>query len=328
MNKRESKAAANLLGQLSDWAMKNPKLAGCVGVVVVLGGLFFGSLYMLYRWVKTPDNANKSTTTNKRNDGGSGGGTSSRTTPRNLDEAKKLYLQMGNPSQATPDTSNANNYLMVKPEYVISYNRQRGTPNWVSWHVDQNDLGNLERADDFRPDDTLPTGWPRVTPTDYARSGYDRGHVCPSADRTANAQANSATFLMTNMIPQTGDNNRGPWRVIEEYTRSLVNKGNHVYVIAGAYGQKEQLRGGKITVPTNVWKVIVVMPPNATNAAQVNNNTRVIAVNLPNVEGIKSDDWRKYRTSVRAIEQATGYNLLSDVPANVQNTLETRVDNQ
>lgn len=307
---------------------KNTKLSGCLGAAVVIIGLIFGGLYKLYQGSKQSNSNKTTTTTKKTNDSSGGGGTSSTTTPRNLDEAKKLYLQMGNPSQATPSTSNPNNYLMVKPEYALSYNRQRGTPNWVSWHVDKGDLGSLERADDFRPDDSLPKDWPRVTPTDYARSGYDRGHVCPSADRTASTEANSATFYMTNMIPQTGDNNRGPWRFLEEYTRSLLTNGNHVYVTAGVYGQKEQLRGGKVTVPTNVWKVIVVMPPNATNAAQVNNNTRVIAVNMPNAEGIKSDDWRKYRTSVRAIEQATGYNLLSDVPTNVQNAIETRIDNQ
>lgn len=38
-------------------------------------------------------------------------------------------MAMGNPSGATPDTANFNNYLMTKPQYALSYSRDRGTPN-------------------------------------------------------------------------------------------------------------------------------------------------------------------------------------------------------
>lgn len=216
---------------------------------------------------------------------------------------------------------------MVKPEYALSYSRARGEPNWVAWHVTASDLGDVKRKDDFRPDSSLPSGWPRVTPSDYARSGYDKGHVCPSADRTADPETNSATFLMTNMIPQAGDNNRGPWKLLEDYCRNLVESGNDIFIIAGAYGEKERLKG-KISVPTNTWKVVVVVPQGANLAKDVTNDTRVIAINIPNNEGIKGDDWRKYRTTVRAIEQATGLNLLNKVSSDVQNVIENRLDDK
>ncbi len=42
------------------------------------------------------------------------------------------HLILGNPSNATSDVANYNNYLMVKPQYVLSYKRDRGIPNWVA----------------------------------------------------------------------------------------------------------------------------------------------------------------------------------------------------
>jgi endonuclease G len=132
-----------------------------------------------------------------------------------------VHLTLGNPSGATTSTSNPTNYLMLKPQFALSYHRDRGEPNWVSWHLSSDWLGSTPRQDNFRADTTLPSGWYRVQGTDYSGSGYDRGHMCPSADRTLTIADNSATFLMTNMIPQAPDNNQGPWANLESYCRSL-----------------------------------------------------------------------------------------------------------
>ena len=110
------------------------------------------------------------------------------------------HMLLGNPSGATTSTSNSNNYLMVKSQYKLSYNNSKHTENWVSWHLYASDLGSAPRQDDFRADTTLPSGWYRVTGTEYSGSGFDRGHLCPSADRTSSITNNSATFLMTNII--------------------------------------------------------------------------------------------------------------------------------
>lgn len=132
------------------------------------------------------------------------------------------HLQMGNPSQAALEVGNPSNYLLIKPQYVVSYNRDRGIPNWVSWQLNQNWLGTAKRQGDFRPDATLPSDWYRVRPSDYIGSGFDRGHVVSSEDRGRTIQNNSATFLMTNMLPQAPDSNRAVWANFEEYCRSLV----------------------------------------------------------------------------------------------------------
>jgi endonuclease G len=134
----------------------------------------------------------------------------------------------------------------------------------------------------------------------------------------------SETFLMTNMTPQTGDLNRGPWQKLEGYLRTLVTRGNDVYIVAGVYGEKGKLKN-KVSIPTNDWKIAVVLPTGSPISA-INENTRVIAVDMPNVKGIKNADWQTYRTSVRQIEQNTGYKFLSNLPQNLQDVLETKVD--
>jgi endonuclease G len=226
-----------------------------------------------------------------------------------------------------------NNYLMDKTYFKLSYSRDKGEPNWVSWHIDASDLGTYSRSNDFRADNTLPSGWYQVSQTSYSGSGFDRGHNCPSADRTADATANSTTFLMTNMIPQAPNNNRQVWANLENYIRTLVTAGNEVYVIMGSYGSggtgsngsASTINDGNVNVPSNIWKVVVVIANGNNDLSRINTNTRVIAVNTPNDNSVSSD-WKKYLTSVSSIEAATSYTLLSNVPANIASVLKSKVD--
>ncbi|MCC5609740.1 DNA/RNA non-specific endonuclease [Nostoc sp. CHAB 5834] len=247
-------------------------------------------------------------------------------------QTSSVHLIMGNPSSAGASFSNL---LLSKSQYAVSYNCFRGTPNWVSWQLNNSWLGSAPRQDDFRADTTLPSGCYRVTSSDYTGSGFDRGHMTASADRTNTVTNNSATFLMTNIIPQSPDNNQGPWAALENYSRDLVNQGKELYIISGSYGTggtgsngtKNTIANGNVTVPARTWKVIVVLDSSNSTASNVTTNTRVIAVNMPNTQGIRNVDWRNYRVNVDSIETNTGYNLLSNVSTSVQSTIEARVDN-
>lgn len=240
-----------------------------------------------------------------------------------------VHLTLGNPSWATTNTTNPNNYLMTKSQYALAYNNSKGTPNWVSWQLNRYWLGDTSRQNDFRPDDKLPSNWYHVKPTDYSYTGYDKGHMAPSADRTKTLKDNSATFFMTNMIPQAPDNNQGPWVDLEEYCRELVNQqGKELYIIAGPDGKLLTIANGKVTVPAKTWKIIVILDKPGLGVAGVTKNTRVIAVEMPNSQGIRNNNWKKYRTSVRKLEFNTNYNFLSNVPTSIQNMIENRVDNQ
>ncbi|MDJ0618462.1 MAG: DNA/RNA non-specific endonuclease [Calothrix sp. MO_192.B10] len=225
-----------------------------------------------------------------------------------------VHLRLGNPSGA--NASNPNNYLMIKSQYALSYNRDKGIPNWVSWQLNKSWLGSTDRTNDFRPDPKLPNGWYRVTGREYRDSGYDRGHMVPSADRTNNQENNSATFLMTNIIPQFPDNNREYWREFEEYTRKLVRKGNELYIIAGGYGGNKKIAKGKISIPARLYKIIAVTKP----GSKGNDIQQVIAIDTPNLKG--EGNWQDFITTVDAIEKKTGYDFLSNVNKSVQKVIE------
>ena len=237
------------------------------------------------------------------------------------------HLTMGNPSNAVTNVSLPNNYLMEKPQYSMSYSRDNGGPNWVSWHLDTSWLGSAPRQDDFRADTTLPTGWYRVQATDFSGSGFDRGHMCPSADRTITVAANSSTFLMTNMIPQLPANNQGVWANLESYSRSLVSQGNELYIISGGHGLQFFIANGHVAVPAQTWKVIIVLPVGSNDVSRVNTATRTIAVVVPNSGSINSD-WRTYRVSVDQVEAITGFDFFSNVNSGIQAVIEGQVDNQ
>jgi endonuclease G len=252
--------------------------------------------------------------------------------PESGDNSNLLF---GNPSGASPTPVMANDYLIDQKYYVESYNNGRGTPNWVSWHLDATNITNAApRGNDFAGFSGLGTDFYHVGSTSYQGSGFDRGHNCPSADRTSSAGANSATFLMTNMIPQAPNNNQQTWAEMENYLRAQVVAGNEVYIVMGAYGQggtgsngsANTINNGHIVVPSNVWKIAVIVPTGDADVSRVSANTRVIAVNTPNVNTTVKD-WKQYRVTVRDIEKATGYNLLNALPQAVQDAIETKVDN-
>ena len=241
--------------------------------------------------------------------------------------ATSEHLTMGNPSSAVTNVNQPNNYLMEKTQYSLSYSRDNGGPNWVSWHLDSSWLGSAPRQDDFRADTTLPTGWYQVQATDYSGSGFDRGHMCPSADRTITIAANSATFLMTNMIPQLPANNQGVWANLESYSRTLVSQGNELYIISGGQGLRFFIANGHVAVPAQTWKVIIVLPVGSNDVSRVTTSTRTIAVVVPN-SGTINSDWRTYRVSVDQVEAITGFDFFSNVSSGIQAVIEGQVDNQ
>jgi DNA/RNA endonuclease G (NUC1) len=246
------------------------------------------------------------------------------------------HLVMGNPSNATADLNNLNNYLLLKDQYVHSYNCDRGTPNWVSWHLDSSWLGTAPRQDDFRNDTTTPAPCYQVQGTDYSGSGFDRGHMTPSADRTSSIPDNSATFLMTNMVPQAPDNNQGPWADLENDLRAIVGQGKELYIISGgagtggvgSNGARTTIANGNVTVPAQTWKVVMVLPVGNNDVSRVDNSTRTFAVIMPNQQGIRNDDWRKYLATVDQVEALTGYDFYSNVDPAIQAVIEARLDDE
>jgi endonuclease G len=224
-------------------------------------------------------------------------------------------LKYGNPSQA--NTSDKDNYLVNKSYFVLSYNNAKGEPNWVAWKLTASDTGDAPRME-FHPDQTLPQGFKVVTPNDYTRSGFDRGHVCPHDDRSNTNEASYATFVMSNMLPQAPDLNRKTWAELEEYCRAIAKHDKTIYIIAGGIGTGGIGENGpattigpnqKVVVPTYCWKVILVLDKNE----DFSQHPLLFAVAMPNEQGL-SKNWKDYLVPVDKIEKNTGYTFFANAP--------------
>ena len=227
------------------------------------------------------------------------------------------HLVMGIPSQATVDPKNENDYLMRKLEYVLSFNRGTACPNWVCWHLNAKWIGSTSRQDDFRPDPELPSGWLHVLPKDYSGTGFDKGHMCDSKDRSCDAKTNSATFLMTNMVPQSPKNNEHTWEGLESFCRKLA-KNHELYIVCGPAGQGGEGKNGasaeiKVNRPGNATSAIAVHGPchnpslgNGTNlnfAIAVAEIYKTIEKQQAKEQAIRAEEQAKEQ-AVRAEEQA------------------------
>jgi DNA/RNA endonuclease G (NUC1)/PKD repeat protein len=240
--------------------------------------------------------------------------------------------EFGRPTAAS--TGTPDDQLIVRPQYTLSYNQSRGTPNWVSYELDGGQFGNEDRCNCFSADPLVPAD-KQIFATDYTDGGYDRGHMLRSADRTMANYDNATTFYMTNMVPQQGDLNQGVWAQFENALGDSAKAGRAVYIITGPlYSRSNSLRylndSRRVAIPDSTWKVAFIGPRDGgvpftrssiQNFAQLANTT-VLAVNMPNVAGVRSDPWKKYLTTVDAIEAATGYDFLDALPDNLERSVE------
>jgi endonuclease G len=245
-----------------------------------------------------------------------------------IDATKQM--QLGNPSGATTDPNNHDHYLIQRTVEAIDYSDTLGEPNWASWDLTASDLGSSGRSPNFITDTSLPSGFYEVTTTDYGGSGYDRGHMCPSADRTDTNTDNALVFLMSNIIPQAPDNNEGVWGTFEDYCRTLAQSGDELMIICGPSGFNGSLiqPSQRVFTPAYTWKIVVVVPPGTGTAlSQITAATRVISLKIPNSNSVSST-WQNYVTSARQIEVDTGFTFFTALPPDIASALRNKVDGQ
>ncbi|HKQ70506.1 MAG TPA: DNA/RNA non-specific endonuclease, partial [Polyangiaceae bacterium] len=199
----------------------------------------------------------------------------------------------------------------------------RNAANWVAWRLETSDLGSAHRKNDFKADPLLPLEFYRVTPQDYAHSGYDRGHLCPSGDRTRDAEENSITFRMTNMLPQVHELNAGPWEKLEQYERkrAVASDGSLYIVAGGVFSGAPRVIGNGVAVPSASYKIIVVLAKGQP-VAEVSAASEVIAVRIPNEPSVAGRPFRDFVVAVDDLENETGYNFLGGVSEPIQRALE------
>lgn len=243
---------------------------------------------------------------------------------------RNIRYGMPGPAQADPASREA--FLIAREQYVLSYNDTKKIPNWVSWHLTKSDIGKTDREPGFWPDPDLPREFYAVKQADYNNSGFDRGHMCPSKDRSDTRENNRTTFYMTNIVPQSPACNQRAWAQLEVDCRRMAQRGRELYIVCGPHGEGGTgLEGFKtaitlsrknaITVPNAVWKVVMILP----NAEAVPDaETPTLAAWMPNDQSV-GQNWKQYLVTVGDVEQKTGLKFFPLVPDEVGNVIKNRL---
>jgi endonuclease G, mitochondrial len=206
--------------------------------------------------------------------------------------------------------------LLCRKGYLLIYNTNHKTADWVIEHLTAERLNTqkLARVDTFAPDPDLPK-IDRAELSDYLNSGFDRGHMAPSADMAWDKEAMAESFYLSNMVPQVGKGmNRGIWMQLEKKVRNWTINRGELFVITGPiYSSKEVLTigDGHVAVPSHLYKIIF-NPIN--NAA--------IAFIMPNIP-LDVKDMPNYIVTIRDVESLTGLNFLSALDQTIQDIVET-----
>lgn len=200
---------------------------------------------------------------------------------------------------------------------VLGYDEKHEQARWVM-HMVLPDIeqGNTSRTNDFREDSLVTTG--TAVKEDYWYSGYDRGHLAPSADFRWSPIALSESYYYSNMSPQLPELNREKWAELENFIRDYVlDKKEPVYVVTGPVlndslsTMKNEGRVNEVSIPKMYYKVII---------DNSGDKKRGIAFLIPN--GKCTYPIASYATSIDVIERLTGLNFFSSFTKEESETLE------
>lgn len=140
-------------------------------------------------------------------------------------------------------------------QYISYFSKEWKLPVAVVEKLEHSDFkGTSGRTNDFRLDPRIDYQY-QINPKRYTRTGYDKGHLSASSN-TTNHNTVSATYYMTNIVPQNPELNRGTWRYMESYAKDL-RKVNANYVISGIMFDNCKVTKRKgLPVPDQMFKVI------------------------------------------------------------------------
>jgi len=208
------------------------------------------------------------------------------------------------------------NDLVRHTYYSLSYNEKYEQANWVYYTLTDkmvND-GGEERSNKFKVDLMVSSG--SAKSSDYTKSGYDRGHLCPAADMGFSSTSMEESFLMSNISPQAPDFNRGIWKELETEVRKWAKKERKIYVVTGPVfkDNKGTIGADHVLIPGYFFKIIY----------EETDEPKIIAFVFPNR---KSDrPLTDFAVPVDEAEKLTGFDFFSQLPDELENKLENHVD--
>ena len=186
--------------------------------------------------------------------------------------------------------------------------------------------GNLLPTSQYPNDPDLPSQY-QFTVDSYRGSGYDHGHICPSADRLRSKDANYQTFFMTNMQPQRNIFNAGLWEKMEERVRTWAASSDTLYVCKGGTIDSENnileyIGSGinKIPVPKYFFMAVLGYKYNTKTKK---NEYSALAFWVEHKAISAKDDLKKYTYNIRTLEGLTGLDFFCNLPDDIEDWVET-----
>lgn len=206
-----------------------------------------------------------------------------------------LQAFFGLPYDSTPE----NDIIRITPYYIYSYNCETKLSNWVAWSIRESDYGDApRRKGNFIKDTILPCSSP--THLWYTNTGFDRGNLVRSEERTSSIEANRSTFNMSNVLPQSPSMNRRTWYAFERYCEQLVREqGRTLYVVAGAIYGANSYRLNDMLIPIATYKAVIV----CNDTVPID----TVCMIMPNEE--LDADWKEYVVPLDEVEMRSGYVL-------------------
>ena len=160
----------------------------------------------------------------------------------------------------------------------------------------------------------------------YKDSGYDHGHICPSADRLCSYQDNYQTFYMTNMQPQSNNFNAFIWAEMEKQVRTWNNNNfrDTLYIAKGGTIDQaghiiKTIGSGANRIPVPKYFFMAVL---CKNKDAVNGGYKALGFWIQHQSNMSSD-LKPYVVSIRELERFTGIDFFCNLPDNIENAVET-----
>ena len=207
------------------------------------------------------------------------------------------------------------NEIIYHQYYTLSFSDSNKQAEWVAYLLVKPMIsGKSVRKNNFRIDPSVKTG--SATPSDYIKSGYDKGHLCPADDMTFNDTAMSETFYMSNMSPQLPSFNRGIWKSLETLVRSWAFNGDSIYIVTGGIlkDNKGVIGANKVAVPKSYYKIVY----------DITKPQKMIAFILPNDVGTKP--LQNYTVTVDSVQKVTNIDFFHNLPDTLQKRLEGKIN--
>lgn len=237
--------------------------------------------------------------------------------------------------------------LVSREGYALGHSTGDRIPLWVCEGISVAQIaGPLERpsSDPFAPDPALEEG-ERAELADYSGSGFDRGHLAPSADQTVDEELQRQTFYLSNMAPQVGINfNRHIWAQLEGQARVWLRARGGGFIITGplfwdpaeedpstadGFVDYEVIGPGSVSVPTHFYKIVVACEGGRTEDGECEGDMSAIAFVMSNEahrppEGQRAPQiFGPYIRSIDWIEERSGLDFLPDLDAGAAHQLES-----